>query len=133
MILPSHFFSLFFFPFFIFFSFFPSFFSFLLFLPLSIDFFKIWLFSFLSHGHVSSHGPSIMCHMSLCESCAMCHMNTCFRWHLPHHMTFLPYVFFPWCHVAVPGLATYYLICQLTLEKCEISIISEFNEIRLGN
>ena len=49
--------------------------------PSSTDFFLLDLrkfppsFSSLSHGHVSSHGPSIMCHVSPCEPCAMCHVS----------------------------------------------------------
>ena len=59
---------------FLFFSFFFSI-SFFLILPSLIFFFWLDLrkfppsFSSLSHGHVSSHGPSIMCHMSPCEPC----------------------------------------------------------------
>ena len=78
-----------------FFSSFPSLlflfvFFFFLFLFFSISFSLIlpppnffWLdlrkfppyFSSLSHGHVSSHGPFIMCHVSPCEPCAMWHVS----------------------------------------------------------
>ena len=139
---PS-FFSLFDFPFCLFLFSFP-FFSLFFPYPSSTNFF-FWLnlrkfppscYS-LSHGHVSSHGPSIMCHVSPCEPCDMCHMDTCFRWHLPHLMALMPCVLLPWCHVAAPGQAMWHHPHVSTntrcLKKCEIPTISKLNKIRLGN
>ena len=110
------FFSLSFFIFFFLYLFFPY--------PSSTEFFWLDLRKFppsfpsLSHGHLSSHGPSIMCHM-----------DTCFRGHLQHHMDLMPCVLLPWflwsCHVAPP----YVSHDTQCVEKREIPTISEFNKI----
>ena len=80
---PSFSFLFFFLISFLSFLFLLFFYSFLPFSPYPHNFFLIWLdlrkfppsFFSLFHGHVSSHGPSIMCHVSPCEPCSICHMS----------------------------------------------------------
>ena len=63
-------------------------------------------FFLLSHGHVSSHGPCIICHVS---------HGPCFRCHHPHHMALMPCILLPWFHVAALCYAMWHHpMCHLT-------------------